>query len=101
MLTVDEIIARLRKNYEVVSTSLPAELREEFCSTGLPLIDLEGYAPFIRDSVEYEGGAAHGLTMRKIGRKVSVIAFNKKLIAAGVSPEKIYCGLLNGVFQTD
>jgi hypothetical protein len=48
-----------------------------------------------------EERAAIGLTLRKIGRKVTVIAFNKKLIAAGVRNYDVYGGLLKGCFIFD
>jgi hypothetical protein len=101
MLTVDEIIQRMRQNYEPVVKSLPAELQEEFRSKVLPLPELEELAPFIRTSTEFEGRASIGLTQRKIGRKVAVMAFNKKLIAAGIRPDDVYGGLLKGCFVFD
>ncbi len=101
MLTVDEIIQRMRQNYEPVVKSLPAELQEEFRTKVLPLPELEELAPFIRTSTEFEGRASIGLTQRKIGRKVSVMAFNKKLIAAGIRPDDVYGGLLKGCFVFD
>ncbi len=101
MLTVDEIIRRIRLNYEPVVKSLPLELQAEFCSTVLPLAEVEELAPYIRTTCEFEGTASMGLTQRKIGRKVTVIAFNKKLIAAGVKPEAIYGALLKGCFIFD
>ena len=101
MLTVEEIVQRMRQNYEPVVKSLPAELQEEFRSRVLPLPELEELAPFIRTSTEFEGRASIGLTQRKIGRKVAVMAFNKKLIAAGIRPDDIYGGLLKGCFVFD
>jgi hypothetical protein len=101
MLTVDEIIERMRTNYEPVAKALPPELQEEFRTKALPLAELEELAPFIRTSTEFEGRAAVGLTLRKIGRKVSVMAFNKKLIAAGIRPDDVYGGLLKGCFIFD
>ena len=101
MLTVEEITAKMRANYEPVVKSLPAELQEEFRSRALPLSEVEELAPFIRTSTEFEGRAATGLTLRKIGRKVSVMAFNKKLIAAGIRPDDVYGGLLKGCFVFD
>jgi hypothetical protein len=101
MLTVEEIVAKMRANYEPVVTSLPPELREEFRTKVLPLKEVEDLAPFIRTSTEFEGRAATGLTQRKIGRKVAVMAFNKKLIASGLRPDDIYGGLLKGCFVFD
>ncbi len=101
MLTVEEITAKMRANYEPVVKSLPAELQEEFRTKALPLAELEELASFIHTSSEFEGRAAIGLTQRKIGRKVSVMAFNKKLIAAGIRPEDVYGGLLKGCFVFD
>ncbi len=101
MLTVDEIIRRIRLNYEPVVKSLPLELQTEFCTTVLPLAEVEELAPYIRTTCEFEGTASMGLTQRKIGRKVTVIAFNKKLISAGVKPEAIYGALLKGCFIFD
>ncbi len=101
MLTVEEIIAKMRANYEPVVQSLSPELREEFRTKALPLSEVEELAPFIRTSTEFEGRAATGLTFRKIGRKVSVMAFNKKLIAAGIRPEDVFGGLLKGCFVFD
>jgi hypothetical protein len=101
MLTVDEIVAKMRANYDGVVKSMPAELQEEFHTKVLPLKELEELAPFIRTSTEFEGRASTGLTQRKIGRKVTVMAFNKKLIAAGIRPDDIYGGLLKGCFVFD
>jgi hypothetical protein len=101
MLTVEEIVVKIRANYEPVVKSLPAELQEEFRTQALPLNEVEELAPFIRTSTEFEGRAATGLTMRKIGRKVSIIAFNKKLVAAGIRPEDVFGGLLKGCFVFD
>jgi hypothetical protein len=98
MLTVEEIVQRIRVNYEPVVKSLPAELQEEFCIKTLPLAEVEELAPFIRTTTEFEGTASAGLTMRKIGRKVTVMSFNKKLIAAGIHPDEIYSHLLRGCF---
>ncbi len=101
MLSIEEIVNRLRTNYEVVVTSLPGGLQEEFRTKVLPLSELEEYASFINTSVEFEGYAARGLTMRKIGRKVTVKAFNNKLIASGITPESVYSALLAGVFESE
>jgi hypothetical protein len=101
MLTVDEIVQKMRQNYEPVVKTLPPEIQEEFRTKVLPLTELEELAPFIRTSTEFEGRAATGLTQRKIGRKVNVMAFNKKLIADGIRPDDIYGGLLKGCFVFD
>jgi hypothetical protein len=101
MLTVDEIVRKMRGNYEPVVKSLPPELQEEFRTRVLPLEELEELAPFIRTSTEFEGRASIGLTQRKIGRKVSVMAFSKKLIAAGIRSDDVYGGLLKGCFIFD
>ncbi len=101
MLTVEEILHKIRLNYEPVLKSLPPALREEFGSKALPLAEVEDLAPFIRTTTEFEGTASTGLTMRKIGRKVAVISFNRKLIAAGIHPEEIYGRLLKGCFMFD
>ena len=101
VLTIDQILVKMRANYDPVIASLPPDLQEEFRTKVLPLKDLEELAPFINTSSEFEGRAAIGLTQRKIGRKVSVMAFNKKLIAAGIRPDDIYGGLLKGCFVFD
>jgi hypothetical protein len=101
MLSAEQIVQIMRTNYEPVVKSLPSELQEEFRSRVLSLNELEELAPFIRTSTEFEGRAATGLTQRKIGRKVTVMAFNKKLIAAGVRPDDIIGGLLRGCFVFD
>jgi hypothetical protein len=101
MLTVEEILQKMRANYDPVVKSLPPELQEEFRANVLPLKEVEELAPFIVTTSEFEGTASMGLTQRKIGRKVRVIAFNKKLIAAGVRPDDIYGGLLKGCFVFD
>ncbi len=101
MLTVEEIVKKMRENYLPAVKTLPAELQEEFSSKVLPLKELEELAPFIRTSTEFEGRAATGLTQRKLGRKVTVMAFNKKLVAAGIRPEEFYGGLLKGCFVFD
>jgi hypothetical protein len=98
MLSVEEISKRLRANYEPVVNSLPARLREEFRTRVFTLDDLLEYAPFIRTTTEFEGGAAPGQTLRKIYRKVTVKSFNSKLIEAGIHPDDIYSALLKGVF---
>jgi hypothetical protein len=101
VLTIDQILVKMRANYDPVVASLPPELQEEFRTKVLPLEELEELAPFINTSSEFEGRAAIGLTQRKIGRKVSVMAFNKKLIGAGIRPDDIYDGLLKGCFVFD
>jgi hypothetical protein len=101
MLSAEQIVKIMRANYEPVVKSLPPELQEEFRSRVLPLKELEELAPFIRTSTEFEGRAATGLTQRKIGRKVAVMAFNKKLNSAGFRPDDIYGGLLKGCFVFD
>jgi len=101
MLTVEEIVQRIRANYEPVVKSLPPELQEEFRTRVLPLKEVEDLAPYIRTTTEFEGRAATGQTQRKIGRKVAVMAFNKKLIAAGIRPDDIYGNLLKGCFVFD
>jgi hypothetical protein len=101
MLTQAEIVKRMRANYEPCVQALPAELREEFRTKVLPLKEVEELAPFIVTTSEFEGTASTGLTQRKIGRKVSVIAFNKKLIAAGIRPDDVYGGLLKSCFVFD
>jgi hypothetical protein len=101
MLSVEEIITKMRANYDPVVKSLPADLQEEFRTRVLPLQELEELAPFIRTSSEFEGRASIGLTQRKIGRKVTVMAFNKKLIAAGIRSDDVYGGLLKGCFVFD
>jgi hypothetical protein len=101
MLSVEQIVKIMRSNYEPLVKSLPPELQEEFRTRVLPLKELEELAPFIRTSTEFEGRAATGLTQRKIGRKVAVMAFNKKLIAAGVRPDDMYGELLKGCFIFD
>jgi hypothetical protein len=101
MLTVEEIVQFMRANYDAVVKSLPPDLQDEFRNKVLPLKEVEELAPFIRTTTEFEGTASTGLTQRKIGRKVSVIAFNKKLIAAGIRPDDVYGGLLKGCFKFD
>ncbi len=101
MLTVEQIVKCMRSNYEPVVKSLPTELQDEFRTKVLPLTELEELAPFIRTSTEFEGRASIGLTQRKIGRKVTVMAFNKKLIAAGIRPDDVYGGLLKSCFIFD
>ena len=101
MLTVEEIVREMRRNYEPVVKSLPLELQEEFRTKALPLAEVEELAPFICTTTEFEERASTGLTLRKIGRKVTVMAFNKKLIAAGIRPEDIFGGLLKGCFVFD
>jgi hypothetical protein len=101
MLTVEEIVREMRRNYEPVVKSLPLELQVEFRTSALPLAEVEELAPYIRTTTEFEGRASIGLTYRKIGRKVTVMAFNKKLVAAGLRPEDIFGGLLKGCFVFD
>jgi hypothetical protein len=101
MLTVEEIVREMRRNYEPVVKSLPSELQEEFRAKALPLAEVEELAPFIRTTTEFEGRASTGLTFRKIGRKVTIMAFNKKLIAAGIRPDDVFGGLLKGCFVFD
>ena len=101
MLTVEEIVAKIRANYEPAVKSLPPELQEEFRTKALPLKEVEELAPYIRTTTEFEGRAATGQTQRKIGRKVSVMAFNKKLIAGGIRPDDVYGNLLKGCFVFD
>jgi hypothetical protein len=101
MLTVEEIIREMHRNYQPVVRSLPLELQEEFTTKVLPLTEVEELAPFIRTTTEFEGRASTGLTYRKIGRKVTVMAFNKKLVAAGIRPDDIFGGLLKGCFVFD
>jgi hypothetical protein len=101
MLSAEEIAKIMRSNYEPAVKSLPPELQEEFRSRVLPLKELEELAPFIRTSTEFEGRASTGLTQRKINRKVTVMAFNKKLIAAGIRPEDFIGSLLKGCFVFD
>jgi len=101
MLTVEEIVNHIQANYEAVVQSLPLEFQEEFRTKVLPLTEVEELAPFIRTTTEFEGTASAGLTQRKIGRKVAVMAFNKKIIAAGVHPDNVYGGLLKGCFVFD
>jgi hypothetical protein len=101
MLTVEQIIENIRINYDPVVLSLPPQFHEEFRSRVLPLKEVEDLAPYIRTTTEFEGRASTGLTMRKIGRKVSVMSFNKKLIAAGINPDDIYGMLLKGCFEFD
>jgi hypothetical protein len=101
MLTVEEIVREMRRNYDPIVKSLPPELQEEFRTRVLPLTEVEELAPFIRTSTEFEGRACTGLTYRKIGRKVAVMAFNKKLIAAGIHPDDVLGGLLKGCFVFD
>ena len=101
MLTVEQITQCMRGNYEAVVKSLSAELQNEFRTRVLPLDEVEELAPFIRTTMEFEGTASMGLTQRKIGRKVTVIAFNKKLIAAGIRPDDVYGGLLKNCFKFD
>jgi hypothetical protein len=101
MLTVEEILRCMRANYEAAVKALPPDLQKEFRLKVLPLKEVEELAPFIRTTTEFEGTASTGLTQRKIGRKVSVIAFNKKLIAAGIRPDDVYGALLKGCFRYD
>ena len=101
MLSIDQILVKMRANYEPAVKTLPVELQEEFRVQVLPLAELEELAPFINTSSEFEGRAAIGLTQRKIGRKVRVMAFNKKLIASGIRADALYGGLLKGCFVFD
>jgi hypothetical protein len=101
MLTVEEIVREMHRNYQSVVSSLPPELQEEFTTKVLPLTEVEELAPYIRTTTEFEGRASTGLTYRKIGRKVTVMAFNKKLVAAGIRPDDIFGGLLKGCFVFD
>lgn len=101
MLSVEEIAAKMRDNYDPVVNSLPPELQEEFRTKVLPIREMEQLASYIRTTTEFEGRAAAGLTQRKIGRKVAIMAFNKKLIASGLRPDDIYGGLLKGCFVFD
>ncbi len=101
MLTVEEIKERMRANYEPAVKTLPVELQEEFRTKVLSLKELEEFAPFIRTTTEFEGRASTGLTQRKIGRKVTVMAFNPKLVAAGLRPDEFYGLLLKGCFVFD
>ena len=101
MLEVEQIVHIIRENYEPVVKSLPPELQEEFKNKVLPLSEVEQLAPYIHTTCEFEGRASMGLTQRKIGRKVTVMAFNKKLIAANLRPDDIYGGLLKGCFIFD
>lgn len=91
----------MRANYEPALETLPIELQEEFRTRVLPLNELEAFAPFIHTTTEFEGRASTGLTQRKIGRKVTVMAFNPKLVAAGISPDEFYGLLLKGCFVFD
>ena len=101
MLTTEQIKERMRANYEPTVQTLPAELQEEFRTRVLPLKELEEFASFIHTTTEFEGRASTGLTQRKIGRKVTVMAFNPKLIAAGIRPDEFYSLLLKGCFVFD
>jgi hypothetical protein len=101
MLEVKQIEQKIRENYEPVIKSLPVELQDEFRTKVLPLNEAVELASFIRTTSEFEGRASMGLTQRKIGRKVSVIAFNKKLISANLRPDDIYGNLLKGCFIFD
>jgi len=101
VLTIEEVTKFIRSNYEPVVKSLPIELQEEFCTRVLPIKEVEELAPFIITTTEFEGTASPGLTMRKIGRKLAVVNFNKKLVAAGIRPDDVYGGLLKGCFVFD
>lgn len=91
----------MRTNYEPTVKTLPAELQDEFRTRVLPLEQLEEFASFIHTTTEFEGRASAGLTQRKIGRKVTVIAFNSKLVSAGIRPDEFYGSLLKGCFVFD
>jgi hypothetical protein len=101
MLEVEQIAQRIKANYEPVIKSLPPELQDEFRNRVLPLDEALELAPYIRTTCEFEGRASMGLTQRKIWRKVAVMAFNKKLIAANLRPDDIYGNLLKGCFVFD
>jgi hypothetical protein len=101
MLTVEEIEERMEANFEPAVKMLPAGLQDEFRTKVLPLKELKEFAPFIRTSTEFEGRASIGLTQRKIGRKVTVMAFQNKLVAAGIRPDDFYGALLKGCFVFD
>ncbi len=101
MLTVDQIKEKMRLNYEPTVKLLPLELQEEFRTKVLPLKELEEFASFIHTTTEFEGRASTGLTQRKIGRKVTVLAFHSKLASAGMSPDEFYGSLLKGCFVFD
>ena len=101
MLTVEEIEERMEANYEPALKMLPPDLQNEFRTKALTLKELKEFAPFIRTTTEFEGRASTGLTMRKIGRKVTVMAFQSKLVAAGIRPDDFYGALLKGCFQFD
>lgn len=101
MLTVEQIKERMRTNYEPTVKMLPVGLQEEFRSRVLPLKEFEEFAPFIHTTTEFEGRASTGLTQRKIGRKVTVISFNPKLVASGIRPDEFYGSLLKGCFVFD
>jgi hypothetical protein len=101
LLTAEQIKERMRVNYEPAVQTLPVDLQEEFRTKVLPLKELEEFATFIRTTTEFEGRASIGLTQRKIGRKVTVMSFNPKLIAAGIRPDEFYGALLKGCFLFD
>jgi hypothetical protein len=101
LLTVEQIKEIMRLNYEPTLKALPVELQEEFRSKVLPLNELQEFASFIRTTTEFEGRASTGLTQRKLGRKVTVIAFHSKLVTAGVRPDEFYGSLLKGCFVFD
>jgi hypothetical protein len=101
MLSSEEIVDRMRHNYEQAVNSLPPELQEEFRTRVLPLAEVEELAPYIRTTTEFEGRASTGLTFRKIGRKVTVMAFSKKMTAAGIRPDDVFGALLKGCFVFD
>jgi hypothetical protein len=101
MLETAEIIKIIRANYEPTVKLLPPELQEEFRTKVLPLSEVEELAPYIHTTCEFEGRASMGLTQRKIGRKVTVMAFNKKIIASNIRPDDIYGSLLKGCFIFD
>jgi hypothetical protein len=101
LLTVDQIKAIMRLNYEPAVKVLPVDLQEEFRSRVLPLKDLEEFASFIHTTTEFEGRASTGLTQRKIGRKVTIMSFQTKLITAGIRPDEFYGSLLKGCFVFD
>ena len=101
MLTTEQIREIMRANYEPTVKILPIELQEEFRTKVLPLKELEEFASFIHTTTEFEGRASTGLTQRKIGRKVTVMAFQSKLVASGIRPDEFYGSLLKGCFVFD
>lgn len=95
----DEILEKLKTNYNKAIELIPEELRKKFREKVIRPDALGAYATFISKAIEFKSEVLKSFIQETMMSRFSIDRFGRRLMLKGVNPERVYAELVRGLFE--